>query len=301
MVSLFGFAARARTLPLLVVTALTLGLPLGCHGAQSNFLAELDDARRLAADLRVQFNKAADASNRSVMADTDESSLQFAHDAELGTRAVETDLATLRPLLHNLGYSGETRSLEQFGEHFAAYRKLDHDILALAVENTNLKAQRLSFGPVRDAADAFRASLESMIPGFPTKDRCQGERLVNKAVLAVREIQVLQAPHIAAPDDAQMTRLEQEMAAREGAARQAVSDLSGLALPNGREPLAAAGAALDRFHAVAAQIVTLSRKNTNVRSLDLALRVKPPLTAACDDSLRALQDALGKEGSKATR
>jgi hypothetical protein len=47
--------------------------------------------------------------------------------------------------------------------------------------------------------------------------------------------------------------------------------------------------------------VALSRRNTNVRSLALSLTARPPLAAACDGSLRALQDALAKEASTATR
>ena len=50
-----------------------------------------------------------------------------------------------------------------------------------------------------------------------------------------------------------------------------------------------------------AQLIALSRRNTNVRSLALSLGQKRMLTATCEDSLRALQDALGKRGFSATR
>jgi hypothetical protein len=91
------------------------------------------------------------------------------------------------------------------------------------------------------------------------------------------------------------------MNALEAAAKSTLDELSGLVQPNARDPLTAASTALERFKAVSTEIVKLSRRNSNVRSLDLSLRVKPPLTTACDESLRALQDALAKEGSKATR
>jgi hypothetical protein len=45
----------------------------------------------------------------------------------------------------------------------------------------------------------------------------------------------------------------------------------------------------------------LSRRNTNVRSLALSLGQKRMRTAACEDSLRELQDALAKRGFSATR
>ena len=37
-----------------------------------------------------------------------------------------------------------------------------HGILELAVENTNLKAQRLSFGTSQDAVDALSTSLQEL-------------------------------------------------------------------------------------------------------------------------------------------
>ena len=50
--------------------------------------------------------------------------------------------------------------LEEFGRQFAEYRTLSQSILGLAVENTNLKAQRLSFGAAQQSADAFRDALD---------------------------------------------------------------------------------------------------------------------------------------------
>jgi hypothetical protein len=47
---------------------------------------------------------------------------------------------------------------------------------------------------------------------------------------------------------------------------------------------------------VNAQIIALSRRNTNVRSLALSLNQKRPLTTACEETLHALQDALAKHG-----
>jgi hypothetical protein len=282
----------------LIVAIFTWALA-GCRGGPNAAFTELADARRLAADLRVEFSKSGDASNRAVMADTDEESLVFAREAEQATQTVQSDIAALGPHLRNLGYSTDGRLLEEFAKHFAEYLTLDHSVLELAVENTNLKAQRLSFGPAREAADGFRSALETVGP--LSKDHCRVESLVAKAVLAVRDIQVLQAPHIAESDDAAMTRMEAEMGALEAAASDALNRISGLVDAKAQPQLAAASAALDRFKDVSRRIVALSRRNSNVRSLALSLREKPVLTAACDDSLRSLEEALTKEGFTATR
>jgi hypothetical protein len=280
---------------------LSLALFVGCHGDPNLRLTQLIEARRLAADLRVQFNKAADASDRAVLADTDEASVLFAREADKIKEWIMTDVVELEGRLRDHGQKDEIEALAAFGRHFAEYDKLDQDVLKLAVENTNLKAQRLSFGPAREAADAFRASLQAAAAGVASKDRCGVDALVAKAVLAVREIQVLQAPHIAESDDAVMTRLEKEMAARETTARDAAKVLAGLVDAKGKASLTAAGAELDKFAALSKELVALSRRNTNVRSLELAVRAKPATTAACDDSLRALQEALAKEAFPATR
>jgi hypothetical protein len=45
-----------------------------------------------------------------------------------------------------------------------------------------------------------------------------------------------------------------------------------------------------------AQIIGLSRRNTNVRSLALSLDQKRNLIAPCEQGLRALRDAMAKHG-----
>jgi hypothetical protein len=280
------------------LTALLGGvLTMGCNVNQA--LERLSAARHLAADLHVQFSKAADASNRAVMADTDEASVSFAREAERARQAAQQDSEELTPILQQLGYSNESRLLAEFDQRFAAYRTLDGTILELAVENTNLKAQRLSFGPGQREADAFRDALLS-VPADGA-NAWHVRALVATAVAGVREIQALQAPHIADLDDAVMTRLEKRIAAAEKAARGALASLGPVVGPGSRKELADAAAALDRFVDVNRQIMSLSRRNTNVRSLVLSLNEKTKLTTACEDSLGALRDSLAKHGYTSSR
>ncbi len=275
-------------------------MALGCSHVPSPYLLQLDESRAVVADLRIEFNKASDASDRAVMADTDEASIAFAHEAEQALIVVDGDARALSPLLRAGGRHAEIQSFEEFRNDFADYRKVDQRILALAVENTNLKAQRLSFGPVRAAADSFHDSLMTVPPAVAPKDRCRAEELVASATLAVREIQVLHAPHIAEAEDLAMTRLEKEMGDLYTQAQDSMKALTALA-PSGTSGLGAAGAALTRFKELSDELIVLSRRNSNVVSLNLSLRAKPPLVTACDESLRALQDALAAAGSKATR
>jgi hypothetical protein len=295
---------RHRTLcrVLLAIPAVLLaGAAAGCGEDVNVVLERVSEARQITADLLVQFTKTADAANRAVMADTDEASVAFAREAERATAAIQKDVDTLTPLLQTLGYSDETRLLREFNERFAEYHALDRPILDLAVENTNLKAQRLAFGPAQEAANAFRNALKAVPPSAPGKDAWQIEALVARAVTTVREIQVLQAPHIADADEAVMTRMEKEMATSEMEARRSLEALRALTPPASKPHLDAATAALTRFMELNAQIIALSRRNTNVRSLALSLDQKRTITVDCEARLHALQDALAKRGYTGVR
>ncbi len=89
-----------------------------------------------------------------------------------------------------------------------------------------------------------------------------------------------------------MTRMEEQMAASEAAARKGLEQIKSLLPPDASPHLTAAVAALDRFKTINADLIKLSRQNSDVRSLALTLGRKRVLTAQCDDQLRGLQEAL---------
>jgi hypothetical protein len=272
----------------LAAAAVVLNLAaVGCHGGAAPAFTQLAEARRLADDLQIELTKASNASDRAVMADTDEESITYAREADRAASIVEIDTAALGTRLANLGYAAERGVLQDFAARFAEYRQVDRDVLGLAVQNTNLKAQRLSFGPVREAADGFVTALETAAHAAPAMGRCRADGLAARGALAVREIQILQAPHIAAADDRAMAEIESQIDERQSSARAAKLDV--------------AWAALDRLDKLSAELVALSRRNSNVRSLALSLRRTPQLIAACDGTLARLQSDLAKEGFSGTR
>jgi hypothetical protein len=290
---------RASGLGLIAaLIAVAAGATTACN-RPSAVLTELVEARRLAAELHVQFTQAVDASNRAVMADKDDVSASAAGEARRARDVVERDMQKLRPMVESLGYRDDLKHLEEFNASFDEYRRLDDEILSLAIESTNLKAQRLSFGAARDAAAAFGTAVNAAIQGNPSKDQCKVDAIAAKAGTAVLEIQVLQAPHIAEPEDAVMTRLESEMDASASAAKKALDELRAALGPSPQ--LAAAGDALTRFLSVHAEIVKLSRRNSNVRSLALSLGRKRTVTATCETRLQAFETALGRHAFTATR
>ena len=269
----------------LIALSCAAALAAAC-AASPSVLQQLVETRRLASQMHVAFASAADASNRAVMADTDEASAAASDEAKQARAAIEKDLDTLTAALRSLGYTEDQGALDAFKTHFEEYREVDDEILPLAVENTNLKAQRLAFGPAQQAAQAFAAALDAA-----AKTSCCADALASKARAALLEVQVLQAPHIAESEDAAMTKLETRIQELAKTARAAVDEL--------KAP--AAAAALDRFMEINAEIVTLSRRNSNVRSLALSLGRKRMIAAECGADLSALEQALARHTFSATR
>lgn len=272
----------------------------GSCGDVNAVLEGQSQARDLAADLEIQFTRAVDAANRAVMSNADDASAQFAHEAEQAKAAAQRDVDSLMPILQKFHDADEAKLLQEFVDRFAKYQTLDRQILDAAVENTNVKAQRLSFGEGQAAAADFAAAVNSVKPASAS-DVWRVRALAASALSSLRAIEVLEGPHIADPDDASMTQTENRMAEEERSLRAAVKELQTIAAPSSRAKIADASSALDRFMSVHTQILALSRKNTNVRSLALSLDQKRALIEPCEKSLRALRDALAKRKYPAGR
>ena len=192
----------------MMTTCLTLALAAaaGCVDPQTS-LGQLLEARRLSAELLVQFAKVNEAGHRAVMANTPEAASAAVKDITAATGAIERDAASLEGDVRALNYSRELEFLAEFRKRFAEFRTLDREILELAELDTNVKAQRLSFGPAQESADALRDALTA-VTVRTAADAWQLRASRAEVLASVREIQALQAPHIAEPDDAAMTRIE---------------------------------------------------------------------------------------------
>lgn len=100
-------------------------------------------------------------------------------------------------------------------------------------------------------------------------------------------MEALEGPHIAEADERTMDALEQRMASYEAEARANTPPT--------------AEAALQDFVAVHAQILALSRRNTNVHALALAIGDKRVAHEACERTLGEPNARLQSRTSPATR
>lgn len=269
---------------------------IGCTSRPS-VLTRQAEARQLAARLHLEFSQANEAANRAVMADTEYASAQAAQESERASASAVKTTDALRPVLESLTYNDESNRLARFIQKFDEYRRLDAEVLPLAAENTNLKAQRLSFEAGQTAADGLFTAIAAASGARPSAETAVQIAECRAAVLS---IQVIQARHIAEADDTVMNGLEAAMGAADTSARGSINRLREL-LPAAGSQLNEASAALDRFMSVNRQIVELSRRNSNVRSLALSLGRKRVVAAECEDDLRALEEGLAAHMFKATR
>jgi hypothetical protein len=282
--------------------ALSLGIAgAACRAGGVLVLNELVEARSLTGEIRADFLKANDKSGEAVMADTDEHSITAAHEAQDAHSRIAAHVERLQTVLGSLSYANEIRLLEAFTQRYGEYKTLDDTILELAIENSNIKAQRLLFGPQTDAVHAIRAALDAAVADTPARSADRARGLSSGVMAGLFEIQAIEARHIAESDEAKMTEMEMRMSTlRAGIARD-IEELRRL-LPQTAVPtLEPIESAMRTFEAARDELIPMSRRNTNVRSLALTLGKKRTLAAQCEDALAALTDSLPKHQLTGTR
>jgi hypothetical protein len=290
---------RVVSWPTAALLALSIAalVTASCSTEESAFVRSTQ-ARHAAATLQTVFAHAVEAASRAVMADTEPRSAQLVTEARRAREQVMQAYDELAKLLRAADFAPELKLLEEFRAKFAAYEALDRDIMGLAGENTNLKATQLAFGPARESADTLAAALDRTIAAGPSAQASQVRVLALEVLVAVRTIQSLQAPHIAESNDAIMTAMEATMGQAQAEAQQALDTLSKLLPP---ESTASSITSLGRFLSANAEVVALSRRNTNLRTLELTLGHKRTVVATCQDSLRALSESLDKRVARPRR
>jgi hypothetical protein len=254
-------------------------------------------ARRieLVEQMRLALASASEAEKSAVMATTDQESQILADQSRADVAALERELRDIESLLQDR--KAEQALLAQFASAFTEFRRVDKEILDLAVQNTNLKAYGLAFGPAADAIGQMDAALGRLAQdaNSPSVGIRQVMRLADDARIAALRILSLLAPHIAEESDQKMSELEARMALEDAAVRKDFDGLAALMMPADNADLRLAVSRYMQFSDLRAQIVKLSRENTNVRSLTMSLNQKRKVMGVCQDALAALEQAIQQE------
>ena len=289
-------------LPWLVggVAFLALFLALLFHFREgSNLALQLSDkASRvdLVAHMQLALASESEAEKSAVLAITDKDSQIFADQARAATATVERDHQAVGALLAASGTQREKNLLAEFSEAFGHLKDLDEVVLDLAVKNTNLKAYGLLFGPAASTLAEMDADLARIVARHEVSPGAN--RVLPMAFgarLGMLRIQALLAPHIAEESDAKMDQMESAMAKEEAEVRKDLDGLTALAKSESDADLVATRARFGRYQELKTQVLSLSRQNTNVRSLALSLNQKRKGMAVCLDALNALKLAILEE------
>jgi hypothetical protein len=244
--------------------------------------------------MRLSLTAASEAEKSAVLAVTDEESQAFADQATAAAAEVDKALEALKALPAAGAAPKETELISRFSEAFAGFRRIDRELLALAVKNTNVKAFALAFGPAAQASKETDSALSRFLSRHETSPQ-RTLLLAAAARAAALRLETRLAPHIAEESDQREDEMEALMAKDDREVRAAFDALS--ALPGlGPDPdLASARSSYSRFSDLRTKILALSRENTNVRSLSISLNQKRTVTAVCQEALAALRREVAVE------
>jgi len=229
-----------------------------------------------------------EAEKSAVLAVTDKESVAFAEESKQASAAVEKARLEVHRLVEFDGRPTEVEQLAAFDAAWVDLQAVDVRLLALAVANTNLKASRLASGDCAAAVNQLVDALGALEAA--TADPKVLRELSGAAVSALR-IQALLAPHIASPADAEMSALEEQMRGLSATVDAALANARKGAPAAAKERAAEAWETWARYQRLTAEVVRLSRLNTNVLSFDLSVHEKRRATVAAESALaRLLRD-----------
>lgn len=267
---------------------------VGC--SSEPFLVRQMRKERLINAIRHALLESVEAEKSAVLAVTDEESQELAVEAQRYAEKINRLRGELQSLIVADGQAQEVEKFEAFDAAWAEFEDVDKRLLALAVANSNLKAARL-------AAREGTAALDRLTDALAEMQRMATEpatiRTLSRAAVAASRVHTLVSVHIPAADDAEMTHLEQQMRTlSEEVDRSLSSARESAQLPS--EQLATASQAWSDYRRVLADVLRLSRENTNVISFDVSIHEKRQVTQQCLSALAALLAAV-ESGPQATR
>lgn len=276
------------------VLSVVLALASGC-GSEPALLRQARE-EKLIAVIQQTLLASVEAEKSAVLATTDEESTSLADESKRLTTEIDRLRGELRPLIVADQNPAAVKKLDAFDAAWADFVKIDQGLLALAVANTNLKAARLTAREGAAALDRFVAALTVLQSRAADPELI---RALSRASVSALNVQALLLVHIPAPEAAEMTGLEQRMDTLSGEVDKALAQLGASGLASAEE-MTTATAAWSEYRRILADVVRLSRQNTNVFSFDVSVHEKRTATRQCLAALGELA-AVVESAAKPTR
>jgi hypothetical protein len=294
----------------ILLAGLVLALGLAWIGSQyvhinlgfKDVIGIMHEKLDLIANIRTNLLKSVHLESGAVMAGSEEAARALADQSRQAADAVNRDHKALGLLVQKDHTEREMELLREFDACWSVSRKIDQELLQLAVENTNIKAANLSFVQGSLAITRFEGALADLKGSEPLDRKdYQIAQLACNALAAGLKIHYLQAPHIAAANEEQMNNIEADIKRQEDVITASLRKLKSLLLKQEGASWQDAEAAYGELKRVTAEVIDLSRQNSNIKSFELSLGRKHKVTAECDEILTRLQHAVRRRGFTGTR
>jgi hypothetical protein len=281
-------------LTLVVLGAVTL---YGYYGESYNPFETKFIKVDLLSTMRIHLLEAIEAEKNAVLAITDEASEDFAAQARQAADGVESSRKAIEFIIHREKFPRETELINEFNSCWSHYRKLNETILDLAIQNTNLKAQKISSTQCARELEYFEDNLNRLINRNRHGSQCNETVVLSyEALTASLKVFALHKPHIEEADDKEMDKIEQSIKSFDETARKALGSLRSIADPSDNEDLKNAETAYERFINLTGQVLKLSRMNTNIKSADLSLGKIRLISSQCQEILSRLHETVQPQG-----
>jgi hypothetical protein len=265
-------------------------------GGQPALLRQIEKLG-LVNNIQSRLLESVEAEKSAVLANTDEESIAFATQSKHSAEEIDGLKTRLAELIAEDARPGEGEKLTVFDAKWDELKAVDARLLGLAVANTNLKAARLVTKEASAALDRFITSVDTITLA---SSNVAVVRSLATAATAVARIQSLLFVHIPEGSEAEMTALETRIRTLSGTVDTALREAVPLAPSTVSAAASDASQAWTEYQRIMAEVIRLSRLNTNVISFDVSTHEKRAATRACLDALADLRSAI-QGGPHATR
>jgi methyl-accepting chemotaxis protein len=270
------------------------------------------------AEMRVELVEAIRYEKNSVLSTSDEESAKFADESRHASERVEARRDELVKLIES--HPEDHAVADEFLRSLEEFKKIEKEILRLAVLNTNAKASKLQSGRLLERTGEVAGILDAvarqvdkeMARPDVTEDAARLATLYKKGRLAgtalsdLHELHVELALHIATNSDKDKDRLDGTIKELLTRVRSSLGELRTTANDRERLELERAAKALPEIEDLVKQIQSLSHENSIIKATELSLGTARQAALGADNALIKLRDNLNqrmtedKQGSRLT-
>ena len=296
---------------ILIATTLAVAVVGGLQLARTNSLIQelanvTNRAMETTTSVRIALLRSIRAEKNAVIAPTDTETVQFVSEARKTGEEVQSLLPGLQDLTDRSTNGGEQQQLAEFNRAWQAFAANQKEVLALAVQNTNIKGGTLLREDVHEQLEAIEGLLAAVQLRQASRLKAENTALDARQMSAARQLDLqlgsamtschkmlnLLYAHLNSTQDAEMNELDTQLAEVQSALATNLQQAKLVAAEDDRADISQAIAAIQPLHKLVRRLQELSRTNSNSRSMDLTLTKTVALGRECDDALARLSQLL---------